>query len=139
VNLATGQRYSIAQVQNAYTGTQVVRMPIGEFKLRTTRFERDKQPNFQLFAGYFFIANGRVTPSPDDVRLLAFRPSEEYAYYCKVQFTYGAAGVTQEQFVGLVSEFLKDFLPELMQKLPDWTEVERRDPHHSLARSAGSI
>jgi hypothetical protein len=135
INLATGRKYSIVEVRDAFIGTQSVRMPIGDFKLRTTRFERDKQPNLQLFAGYFFIANGRITPSPDDVRLLAFRPSEKYAYYCKVQFTYGANGMTQDKFVALVAEFLKDFLPELMQKLPDWKDIERQDPH---AKPAGS-
>lgn len=57
---------------------------------------------------------------------MAFRLSEKHAYYCKVQFTYEGTEPTPDKYLELVSDFLKDFLPELMQRLPDWAEVERR-------------
>jgi hypothetical protein len=128
VNLATGEPYRTVAVVNSFTGLpSTVRMPVGEFKLRTTEFESPRQPNFRVYGGYFFVANGRVTPSPGDVKAMAFKPSEKYAYYCKVQFTFGGAQATPEQFVTLVEDFLKDFLPELMLRLPDWAQVERQN------------
>jgi hypothetical protein len=61
------------------------------------------------------------------VRVLAFRPSERFAYYCKVQLNMeGSLSFTQEQFLETASGFLSDFLPELMRCLPDWAEVESR-------------
>jgi hypothetical protein len=126
-NLASGNSYWLAGAPDAFTGKiQPVRMPVGDFYLRTTEFEDPEQPNVRIFAGYFFVANGRSVSTPTEVKAFAFDPRERFAYYCKVQFTYGGNGATQEKFVAIVSDFLKDFLPELMQRLPDWAEVERR-------------
>lgn len=126
VNVVTNQPYSVAQVERIGGMKTAVRMPIGDFALRTTEFGKLDQPDLRLYSGYFFIANGRMTPAPEQVRMLAFRPSEKFAYYCKVQFTYGARAATQDQYLSMVSDFLSDFLPELMQVLPDWSQIEQR-------------
>jgi hypothetical protein len=126
-NLATGDSYWLAGAKDVFTGRiQPVRMPVGDFFVRTTEFEDPEQPNLRIFGGYFFIANGRSVWTPTDVKAFAFDPRERFAYYCKVQFTYVANDANAEKYVELVSEFLKDFLPELMQRMPDWAEVERR-------------
>ncbi len=129
VNLATGQPYRYITTRHSFTGEQMdVTMPIGTLRLRTTLFEDTRRPQYRIFAGYFFLANGRTTPTPDRVRLMAFDLSERFAYYCKVQLTVVAPSTYQQgQFVNLVAEFLDDFLPELMRCLPDWSEVERID------------
>ena len=102
-----------------------IMMPIGEFRIRTTEFEDKTKRNIRIFAGYFFIANGRVTPSPDGVRLLAFNLNDKYAYYCKIQYTMvGDRKLDQEAFVRIVTGFTDELLPELMRCLPDWSEVE---------------
>lgn len=126
INLATGRPYPAVVIDNGFTKERRL-MPLGNFELRTTEFEKQDQPEARVFAGYFFIANGRVTPTPTQVRMLAFQASEKYAYYCKVQFFYYGSDATKEKFLSLVSEFLGDFLPELMQKLPDWSIIEHRD------------
>ena len=102
-----------------------VLMPIGKFRIRTTEFEDKTRPHLRIFAGYYFIANGRITPSPDGVRLLAFNLNDKYAYYCKVQFTMvGDRKLDQEVFVRIAAGFTDGLLPELMRCLPDWSEVE---------------
>lgn len=129
INFATGQPYSTVVLPHPFTGEPMtLTMPIGDLRLRTTEFEDDRNPRYRIFAGYFFVANGRLTPSPDGVRLLAFDLSERYAYYCKVQLqVFAPADFDKAQFITLSAEFLDDFLPELMRCLPDWWEVERRD------------
>ena len=127
VNLQSKQPYWIADVADGYTGNfRRVRMPVGELWLRTSEFERPEYPNLRIYAGYFFIANGRIAVAPGDVKQIAFDHTERYAYYCKVQFTYAATDATPERFAELVSDLLKDLLPQLMDRLPDWAEVERR-------------
>jgi hypothetical protein len=108
-----------------------VRMPIGEFRLRTTEFSRDEMQDQRVFAGYFFIANGRVAVTPEDVKMLAFRKSEQYAYYCKVQFLSVGRELTEEQFIDRSGRFLEELLPELMRCLPDWTEILSESTPHA--------
>lgn len=141
-NIATGQPYRRVQHRDMVTGeVQPVRMPVGEMAIRLTEFARKDEPGLRVFGGFFFVANGRVTATPEDIRLLAFKPSERYAYYCKVQIVYaapGASGGARDQYLNMVSDFLNDFLPELMLRLPDWQEVERRQTKQgSGARELG--
>jgi len=104
-----------------------VRMPRGDFKLRTTEFSLDEKPDARIYAGYFFIANGRIAITPEDVKLIAFKKSEEYAYYCKVQFfAIGDPDFEADDFVSLSADCLDELLPELMRCLPDWPEVEAK-------------
>jgi hypothetical protein len=128
VNQATGEPYQTAVYRNPITGrSTLVRMPVGDFVLRTTEFTHPSMPDRRVFSGYFFIANARTTATPEGVKLLAFRKSEEYAYYCKVQFTAsGRRDFQAEQFVALAGDLLKPLLPELMRCLPDWAEIEAR-------------
>jgi hypothetical protein len=75
-----------------------------------------------LYAGYFFIANGGVVASANQVRLLAFKLEEKYAFYCKVQFS--TADVASAQELGEVAgAILDDMLPDIMRRVPDWVEV----------------
>lgn len=128
VNLRTGRPYPIVRSRHPITWREmVVRMPVGDLELRTTEFEDLKQPGIRFFGGYLFIANGRATSTAQGVRMMAFDRSERYAYYCKVQFVAGGRELTPEAFADRVSGFMNEFLPELMLRLPDWAEVERRE------------
>ncbi|MHC4590743.1 MAG: hypothetical protein ACYTAQ_15830, partial [Planctomycetota bacterium] len=98
---------------------------IGEFELRTTEFRDAAKPAVRIFAGYFFIANGRITPTPEGVRAFAFNLTTKYAYYAKVQFTmYVSEQMTKDDFAEVVADLAAGLLPELMSCLPDWSEVE---------------
>lgn len=101
-----------------------IRMPDGEFALRTTQFTSDAE-GVSIFAGYFFVANDEVTPNPEGVKRLAFRLDQKYAYYCKVQFTaIGDASLTEAAFVDASADLLAELLPHLMRCLPDWSRYE---------------
>jgi len=83
-------------------------------------------PNSRIYAGYFFIANGRLTPEAGGVRILAYQPKDQYAYYCKVQFTLsGAKELDADGFVEITTGFLELMLTDLMRCLPDWAEVQQ--------------
>ncbi len=120
-----GSAYPLATFTDRITGRGVTaRMPLGDFKLRTTEFLRANSPDERTFAGYFFIANGRVTPTPEGVRGLAFDLSTKFAYYCKVQLVAAGPDLEAEPFVTQAADLLTELLPELMRCLPDWFEVE---------------
>ncbi|HIB50506.1 MAG TPA: exosortase [Phycisphaerales bacterium] len=103
---------------------EIIRLPFGEFELRTTQFSHPQIGTDRVFAGYFFVANGKTTAYPERIRLLAFDRSSQYAYYCKIQFTIrGDRDFTTEQFVEIVSTFTSEMLPEIMECLPDWAEL----------------
>lgn len=127
VNFASGETYDVAYVRDVMGLTVPVRMPIGNLEIRTVELGSETAPDERIFGGYFFIANGRLTPSPEGVKALAFNPKEKYAYYCKVQFIHFSRTATRETFLELVADHLKHLLPELMRSLPDWSEVERRE------------
>ncbi|UCD74964.1 MAG: exosortase-associated EpsI family protein [Phycisphaerales bacterium] len=123
-----GERYQRVTYPNPITDKPVtVRMPIGDYQLRVTEFQRPQQPDVRLYAGYFFIANGRTTASPWDVKRLAFNQTDKFAYYIKVQFTvFGDQSFEVADFMERVSEFAPLLLPRLMRCLPDWVEVGQR-------------
>ena len=101
-------------------------MPLGDFELRTTQFSHPQLGDHHVFAGYFFVANGKTTPFPEQIRMLAFDPSEKKAYYCKIQFTIqGNQNFTVEDFQKIISELSYAVLPDIMSCLPDWPEVSR--------------
>lgn len=101
-----------------------VRLPRGieNLEMMVTPF-KDAEGRQTLWAGYFFIANGGVVASANDVRLLAFKLKDNYAYYAKVQFMSGSA-TSAEELASMAGGFLDEVLPDLMQCIPDWTEVE---------------
>ncbi|TVQ51053.1 MAG: exosortase-associated EpsI family protein [Phycisphaerales bacterium] len=104
-----------------------VRMPIGDFRIRTTEFTLPSQPGARVFAGFYFVANGQVTASPYAIRALAFDRTDQYAYYCKIQFTMiGDSELDATSFAEHVTDLTEQVLPEIMRCLPDWAEVEAK-------------
>lgn len=132
--------YPTTMFAHHVTGRPVrVHLPIGNYVVRTIEFSDPKNPTSRVWAGYFFIANGRTTPVPWGVKQLAFEPREKHAYYCKVQFVmYGDENLELEAFVDAVSDFTFHLLPRLMQCLPDWAEVERLSDEQSESMSTAS-
>ena len=127
-----GVPYQIIEEWNALTKQEdVIRLPFGDFALRTTEFSHPQIGDDHVFAGYFFVANGKTTPYPDKIRFLSFDRSSKHAYYCKIQFTmHGRRDFTTAQFVEIVSDFTSQMLPHIMECLPDWAEVTNADSQH---------
>jgi hypothetical protein len=130
-NRATGQEYERATVRDPITlKPSSVVLPVGEYAMDVSEWQDPKNPKKRTAAGYFFIANGRITSDSAGVRMLAFSRSERYAYYCKVQLSMERE--VQDKNASLIPEFLaqaQDLLPHLipplMARLPDWPTVER--------------
>lgn len=94
-----------------------------ELAIRVNPF-RDPKNNRSLFAGYFFIANGGHCANANEVRELAFRLQDTYAYYLKVQISTSSVG-TEEEYVAACRDLLNELLPEIMLCVPDWVELQR--------------
>jgi hypothetical protein len=91
-------------------------------KLRVTEYTDPSGRRF--YFGYFFIANGELATSAEQVRLRAFDLHNDYAYYLKVQF--GSTGASSpEELAAAAGDFLGDMMGELMTCVPNWIEVER--------------
>lgn len=121
-----GEPYPEMTFAHHLTGRPVtVHLPLGEYELRSSQYSDKAQPQLNIYAGYFFIANGSLTPTPGGVRSLAFDPTTQYAYYCKVQFTMiGRSETEQSEFIDAASDLTEHLMPHLMRCLPDWPEVE---------------
>jgi hypothetical protein len=78
----------------------------------------------KLYAGYFFIANGGHCADANDVRLLAFRLQDTYAYYLKVQISTPSVE-NEREYAEASRKLLNELLPELMLCAPDWEELQR--------------
>lgn len=99
-----------------------VNLPVGveKLRLRVSKY-RDHNGN-DFYAGYFFITNGEVVASAEQIRLKAFRLDSDYAYYCKVQFTCGTVESAEE--LGVVAgQMLDEMFADIMLRIPDWVEV----------------
>jgi hypothetical protein len=71
---------------------------------------------------YFFAANGKFLATPEQIRALAFDPTDQYSYYCKIEMQW--LGIEDPQLARQRSEaFLSATLPDVMALLPDWTAV----------------
>lgn len=126
VNRASGLPYPVLERLDPVTRRRVpVLMPIGDLQLRSSEFRSTRSPGVAIRAGYFFIANGRVAVTPEQVKSLAFQPSEKHAYYCKVQVLAQGTDLTEAAFVEAAADLIESLLPELMNCLPDWAEIER--------------
>lgn len=131
-NRASGERYKSIPIIDPVTGaTDQVHLPVGDYQMTVVEFKPNPaDPKLRQIGGYFFIANGRISPSARGVKNLAFDPSEEYAYYCKVQLSYRSKITDPSQdtlipeFLEIAEDFLPDLVPELSQCLPDWIAVE---------------
>ena len=119
-----GESYRMVTLEREGDLDEIIRLPIGDFKLRTTKFGSPANPDLSVFAGYFFIANGRLTPDPWGVKLLAFKPQDKKAYFCKVQLTTAwEKPLSTERFLELSNSFMEPMIPEIARCLPDWVEV----------------
>lgn len=101
-----------------------VRMPRGieNIRLNVTPFD-DTSGRFRMYAGYFFLANGGVVATADDVRLMAFKLRDDYAYFAKIQFSSINVG-SAEELASVVADLLSHLMPEIMRRVPDWIDVE---------------
>ena len=138
LNEATGRPYPRIDTTDAVGNPVAIHLPIGKqagvVPMTVTEFQnRPNDPSSRQVGGYFFIANGRAAPGAGDVRLLAFDPSEKYAYYCKVQLSYVDRVATGEsddaavtRFVEIAEDILPRLIPQVMKCLPDWPSVEER-------------
>lgn len=129
INRSTGESYRSVEVRHPVTGmVERVYMPIGPVEMTVTEFRPAADSRRRQMGGYFFVANGRATPSAFGVRSLAFSLTDEYAYYCKVQVTTLGTAVGEadlEQFREVASELVSELLPHLMKRLPKWPEYEQ--------------
>lgn len=131
VNAATGSPYPTTEIANPVTGAKErVTMPIGDLALTVSTFQDPRQPRIEQLGGYMFLANGRSTPSTFGVRALAFNLTDKYSYFCKLQLS-GRYPVGDKPTIDTYREqcedFLKDLLPHVMRRLPDWPEIESKD------------
>lgn len=128
-NAATGIPYRMAKVVDAVThAEEQVALPVGDMAMTVTAFQDPRAARFDQFGGYFFVANGRCTPSTFGVRALAFDLTDRFAYFCKVQLSarYPAGDTPAiDRFKSECQDFLAQLLPHLMRRLPDWPSVER--------------
>lgn len=95
---------------------------IERLAMSVSAFE-DLRSSSNIWAGYFFIANGGVVASAAGVRGLAYQLDSDYAFYAKVQFSTWTVD-SPEEFAELVADALRDLLPEIMRCVPNWDEVE---------------
>tara|TARA_B100000959_G_scaffold247922_1_gene274497 strand:+ start:214 stop:1971 length:1758 start_codon:yes stop_codon:yes gene_type:complete len=143
VSIDVGDKSWLLDAENELDGTQfpyvtklnpvigkeeIIHMPLGEFEIRTTEFSHPELGDDRVIAGYFFVANGKTTAYPEQIRLLAFNPASKYAYYCKVQFTIrGNQHFTIDDYSEIVSDLSKELMPDIMACLPDWVEVTQQE------------
>jgi hypothetical protein len=137
LNVAANRPYRVLEVADPVSRIpETVALPLleneqdmnHELEMTLTRFQDRRNDRIEQVGGYFFVANGRCTPSTFGVRLLAFERTDRFAYYCKVQLSarYPVGDpAPAEAFRAQAEDFLSQFLPQLMRLLPDWPSVER--------------
>lgn len=94
---------------------------LSKLKMRVTRFVH--RNGGEMYAGYFFFANGKNTPTADNVRLMAFQLQDDYAYFAKLQFSSFDA-TSAEQLAQMTAELLNEMLPDIADRLPNWVDVK---------------
>ncbi len=95
---------------------------LDKLRMQVTRFEsRNGQV---MYAGYFFFANGQHTPTADNVRLMAFRLQDDYAYYAKMQFSSFDA-TSPEDLAQMAASLLDEMLPDIADRIPNWVDVKQ--------------
>ncbi len=101
---------------------KIVHMPAITAPATVFTFADPHDPEAESNVIYFFVSNGRFLPSPDDVRLYGFLPTDTYAYYCKVEVLVPGMA-SKKGAVKCVDGFLSEMMPEIMACLPDWVDV----------------
>ena len=104
---------------------EMVRVPFDPADVQMTVSKFIGQGERATYAGYLFIANGGVTASANQVRQLAFKLKDRYAYYIKLQFTSNAVN-SPEELAALAADFLNENLGESLLCTPDWIRVQSR-------------
>lgn len=100
------------------------RIPDADFKMRLFTYGSQDRPGTDMHVMYVFAANGEFAARAEQIRLLAFNPTDRYSYYCKIELQ--PIGVSDEAFaVETVTRALDDMLPPIMAALPDWVEVKQ--------------
>ena len=116
-----------------------VRLPRGispeqPFEFRASEFISPGKGN--VYAGYFFIANGGTKANANDVRQLAFNLEDDYAYYLKIQIS--ANGLESfDEFTMYSGELLSELIGEIMRCVPDWISVQEGTYPPENERSVG--
>lgn len=126
---------------NGYQATKAADLDLGtpalggKLPVRVLTFARSK-----LFGQdeptviYTFHCNGGFMATRNDVRFAIQSPGERYAYFCKIEISFGAADAQpanprREDAVAAAAKFLDQFLPVLLRDhLPDWEAVHRDGP-----------
>ncbi|MBO6739532.1 MAG: exosortase-associated EpsI family protein [Phycisphaerales bacterium] len=104
-----------------------IRLPRGvtpekPFQFRASEFINPGRGN--VYAGYFFIANGGTKANANDVRQLAFNLEDDYAYYLKVQVS--ASGLESfDEFAHYSGDLVGELIGEIMRCVPDWISVQQ--------------
>ena len=126
-NAVSGEPYPTALVRDPVTRKeQLVHLPLGDWVASVTEFQEQGDTRHRVLGGYFFVANGRMTSSPYQVRNLAFDLTDKYAYYCKVQCTMvlPSDGATDQAFSDAAGDLVRQAMPDIMRCLPDWPSWE---------------
>ncbi len=119
-----GHDWPVIDVASATGETQAVHLPVGTPLIRTMEFNDDEAAGQRIWAGYFFITNGQMTPAPSGVKLISFMGPDSHAYYAKVQLIAGGGSqFGQDEYLDTASGFLSLTLPHVMRVLPDWADV----------------
>ena len=123
---ASGEPYPAAVVSDPVTRRpDTVHMPLGTYDASVTEFQDRRDPSRRQVGGYFFVANGRTTPSAYVVRTYAFDLGNRYAYYCKVQVSgIFPQATSAEDWSARAGDLLTHAMPHIMRCLPDWPEWE---------------
>lgn len=138
--------YTARTLRSPYSdapGTRV-RLPFGvtpnePIRMRISAYE-DPETGRKLFAGYFFLANGGVASSAEEVRTLAFDLTSDYAYYLKVQIS-STSVESAEELAEQSGALLSELIAEIVRCVPDWVAVEAGEypaDHPGRSSSGGS-
>lgn len=96
-------------------GAEETRLRVSEFTNQTGRG--------RMFVGYFFITNGGIAASAEEVRARSFDLQQDYAYYLKIQFTSMSVD-SAEELAEVAGDMLDELYGEIMRTVPDWIEVQ---------------
>ena len=98
-----------------------VRIPEVDIDATYFTFANPARNNQRLNVAYFFVANGKFLPGPNEVRMHGFDLRDKYSYYCKIQVTVEVPD--KDEAMERVSSLLSELMPEIMSCLPDWVDV----------------
>lgn len=130
VHRSAGTPYFVLDTTHPVTAeAEEIPMPVGELLFRSTQFTTKDRPDVHRIGGYFFITNGRITPSAQSVENLAFDLTSSHAYYAKLEidmsdFVFDDGSEFENRYRKEVSEFIAEILPDFMRAMPDWREYD---------------